>query len=101
MKDYTKEKINRINYKNSYIPQLKKKEKIDYSNDSRFPSVIEELRSSPTKVTGLENKIYLMGSCGSCPSCACIESDLQALAVIEAPATVPLLVIVGGIKFSS
>jgi len=48
-----------------------------------------------------ESNVLLMGDCGSCPSCACIEADFQALAVIEAPATVPLLITVGGIRIAS
>jgi hypothetical protein len=63
--------------------------------------VIEELQLAPSKIIGLENSIYMAGDCGSCPSCACIEADFQVLAVIEAPATVPLLVIVGGMSFTS
>jgi len=66
-----------------------------------YKKVIEEILSAPSKISALENRIYLMGGCGSCPSCACIEADFQALAVIEAPATVPLLVIVGGISLTS
>lgn len=64
-------------------------------------NIINRLKSAPSIILDLENRVYMAGDCGSCPSCACIEADFQVLAVIEAPATVPLMVGVGAIRFAS
>ena len=69
----------------------------NYSNKG----LIKEILSAPSNISDLEKEIDMFADCGSCPSCACIEGDLQFLAVIEAPATVPLLVLVGGLSFTS
>jgi hypothetical protein len=63
-------------------------------------TTIDEILSSPSKIIMPSDKIY-MSDCGSCPSCGCIEQDVQFLAVIEAPAVVPLLVLVQGLRFTS
>ena len=52
-------------------------------------TTLHEILSAPSKINLSDNKIY-MSDCGSCPSCACIEQDVHFLAVIEAPAVVPL-----------
>jgi hypothetical protein len=66
-----------------------------------YESIVKQLQLSPTRLAGLEGIMDRIGDCGECPSCACIEGGLQFLAVIEAPAVVPLLVIVGGLSFTS
>ena len=63
--------------------------------------VIGELQYSPSRINDIEIPPYMMGDCGSCPSCACIQADFQILAVIEAPATVPIMVTVGGLSLTS
>ena len=63
-------------------------------------NILEEIQRSPTRIRGPERH-YRMGDCGSCPQCACMDAEVQFLAVIEAPATVALMIAVGAIKFSS
>ena len=63
--------------------------------------LIEELQLAPSKIPGLEGKVYMSGDCGSCPDCACITQEVQFLAVIEAPAATALMVAVLGIRVSS
>jgi hypothetical protein len=93
------EPINKYKTRN-YSSALKKKN-TNYKPNSLYPPIIKELQSIPSRISGLEKKISSIGDCGSCPSCACINANSQVLAVIEAPATVPLLVTVGGIKVVS
>jgi len=82
-------KINFLNYKSS----------LEHSISADY--LIHELQFAPSRVydSGLDR--LAMGGCPSCPSCACIEADLQFLAVIEAPGTVPILVLLGATSFAS
>ena len=59
------------------------------------------LTVAPTRIPDFQGTICMAGDCGSCPSCACIEAGVQFLAVIEAPATVPIMVTVVGIRLAS
>jgi len=63
--------------------------------------IIEELQLAPSKIPGLEERVYMSGDCGSCPDCACITQEVQFLAVIEAPGAAALMVAVTGIRFTS
>ena len=65
-------------------------------------TLIEDLQQAPSRVRELESeRIYMMGDCPSCPSCSCISQGVQFLAVIEAPATVPIMVPLGAIMIVS
>lgn len=90
--------IKSINDDGTYLAcAIPLKYKANYSDRG----LIKEILSAPSNISDLEKEIDMFADCGSCPSCACIEGDLQFLAVIEAPATVPLLVLVGGLSFTS
>ena len=101
MQNYMVEEAKKDKFLENYGVNLTKREAQNYKENAINYPIIKELQSAPSRVSELENKIYLMKDCGSCPSCACINQDVQFLAVIEAPATVPLLIMVGGIRIAT
>jgi len=101
MQEYMVGEISKKGYVRGYSPTSDKIREVNYQRGGIYPKIIKELQFAPTRVSDLENKIYLMGDCPSCPSCACINQGVQFLAVIEAPGTVPLLVTMGGIRLAS
>ena len=101
MQEYSSKTIEKRTYLETPTNNVKKRDFFNYEIDNSNYSIIKELQLAPSRISELEGNVLLMGDCGSCPSCACISGGLQFLAVIEAPATVPLLVIVGGIRLAS
>lgn len=78
-----------------YNPKSESKPNNKVERQSLEYSLIPELQIASSRISELDDYTVLMGDCGSCPSCSCISADFQALAVIEAPATVPIMVAVG------
>lgn len=77
------------------------KNKQKYESGLARKTLVEELQLSSSRIPDIKTIYLYRGDCGSCPSCACIKADFQVLAVIEAPATVPIMVMVGGISLTS
>lgn len=96
MQQYTKETKNSRYFLGKYDTSLDRG-----ITNLRGKTLIEKLQLAPSRIPNIVGEIYMSGDCGSCPSCACIEADVQFLAVIEAPATIALMVIVGGIRLTS